>query len=243
VVRLLAVPGAALGSQLGEAASTARRSALHPITSQTADLPSHRGPPYSRHTQAHCRSTDSTLRPPPQSVLAITLDREPPALLSTRIIPRTAVRPGRRLAAGGATQQLAWQCSPQSRALAGGLTAEPSWLPSAACAAATAARFAVQRCRGTRMSGRPPRLGRPVRVHMSSVRPSSVRRPGRVQRPRVRCPVSARPVSDVQCPVPGVHVRCPVRASAIRVHSVRTGEFVEQVGATGSHTTRDTSVG
>jgi len=57
--------GARRGSRVavGEAASTARCSALHPITSQTADLPSHRDLPYSRHTQAHCRSTDSTLGP------------------------------------------------------------------------------------------------------------------------------------------------------------------------------------
>jgi hypothetical protein len=63
-----------------------------------------------------------------------------------------------------------------------------------------------QRCRGTRISGCPPCLGRPVRVHMSSVRPSSVRRPVRVQRPRAWCP-------RVRCPVPGVRVQCERPAS------------------------------
>ena len=68
----------------------------------------------------------------------------------------------------------------------------------------------------------PPCLGRPVRVsvsvHMSSVRPSSDRRPV-----GIRCP----------------RVRCPVRASGIHVYFVRTGEFVERLGAAGSHTSRD----
>jgi hypothetical protein len=77
----------------------------------------------------------------------------------------------------------------------------------------------------------PPCLGRPVRVsvsvHMSSVRPSSDRRPVGIRCPRVRCPVS------------GVGVRCPVRASGIHVYFVRTGEFVERLGAAASHTSRD----
>ena len=53
-----------------------------------------------------------------------------------------------------------------------------------------------QRCRSTTISGCPPCLGRPVRVHMSSVRPSSVRRPARVHCPASgTCPASARLVS------------------------------------------------
>jgi hypothetical protein len=63
------------------------------------------------------------------------------------------------------------------------------------------------------------------------------------------CPASGRPVSgvrymssvrapgvrasDIQC---RVRIQCPVRASGIRVHFVRTGEFVERLGAAGSHT-------
>jgi hypothetical protein len=80
-----------------------------------------------------------------------------------------------------------------------------------------------------------------VSVGLSSVHPSSVWRPVRVQRPpvrvrasgvRVRCPC---PVSGVPCPVSRVDVgcvRCPVEASGIPacrvcVRSVRTGEFME----------------
>jgi hypothetical protein len=87
-----------------------------------------------------------------------------------------------------------------------------------------------------------------VSVHMSSVRPPSVRRPTRVQRPArpvperpvperpvPERPVPERPVSGVRCPVSG----CPVRASGIRVHVVRTGELVECLGTVGSHTSRD----
>jgi hypothetical protein len=150
----------------------------------------------------------------------------------------------------------AWQCSRQSRALAGGLTAEPSWLPSAACAAAAHSNT-VRRPSGVvvpRMSGCPPCLGRRVRVLRQRPR---VQRPpvqcltsGTVQRPRVRCPRGWCPMSGVQCPVSvsgvrcpvrasGVRVRCPVRASGIRVHFGRTGELVERLGAAGSHTSRD----
>jgi hypothetical protein len=87
------VGGARRGSrsQVGEAATTARRSALHPITGQTADLPSHRND-HTVATPTHCRVTDSALRPPPQPVLAITLDREPPFLCSTGNRLRTAVQ-------------------------------------------------------------------------------------------------------------------------------------------------------
>ena len=101
---------------------------------------------------------------------------------------------------------------------------------------AIATRFGVPRRRGTRMSGCPPCLGRPVRVsvsvHMSSVRPSSDRRPVGVQRPRVR--VSAGLVSSARCP-------CPVSGASVRHPCllVRTGDFVERLGAAGSHTSRD----
>jgi hypothetical protein len=152
--------------------------------------------------------------------------------------------PRRRLAAGGATQQLRGSTA-GSLALAG---TSPS--SRHGCRAPrvppTATRVAV-----------PPCLGRPVRVHMSSVRPSSVRRPAHVQRPAVQCPASGTcPVSgvrymssvrapgvrasDIQC---RVRVQCPVRASGIRVHFVRTGEFVERLAAAGSHTPRDRPAG
>jgi hypothetical protein len=148
--------------------------------------------------------------------LAITDDRHRPALRSTRIIRGQQCAEallGRRrsdpAAAGSAARQ--------SRALAGGLNAEPSWLPSVACAAADSKRFAVPAvswCHEA-ASGCRPCLGRPVRVrvsvsvHMSSVGPSSVRRPVRVQRPRVRCPVPG-----VQCPVSVSGVQCERPASS-----------------------------
>jgi hypothetical protein len=121
------------------------------------------------------------------------------------------------------------QCSRQSRAPAGGLTAEPPWLPSAA-SATPATRFAVPAaswCQDVRMptvpwspSPHPPSASahpasgvryapsvrasgvRPSGVRPSSVRPSSVRPSG------VRCPVSG-----VRYPVSGI--RYPVRASGI----------------------------
>jgi hypothetical protein len=118
----------------------------------------------------------------------------------------------------------AWQCSRQSRALAGGLTAEPSWLPSAACAAAAHSNT-VRRPSGVvvpRMSGCPLCLGRRVRVLRQRPR---VQRPpvqcltsGTVQRPRVRCPRGWCPMSGVQCPVSVSGVRCerPVSVSGVR---------------------------
>ena len=127
--------------------------------------------------------------------------------------------------------------------------AEPSWLPSAARAAHSNTLWRPSGVVLPRMSGRPPCLGRPVRVFRQ-------RRP--VQRPPVQrlasgaCPASAGPgprvrcrasgvrcpvsVSSVQCPVSTSGVRCPTQASGIRacrvcVRSVRTGEFMECEGA------------
>jgi hypothetical protein len=77
------------------------------------------------------------------------------------------------------------------------------------------------------------------------------------ERPAVQCPASGTcPVSgvrymssvrapgvrasDIQC---RVRIQCPVRASGIRVHFVRTGEFVERLGAAGSHPPRDRPAG
>jgi len=119
------------------------------------------------------------------------------------------------LTAGGATEQLPAGGVAVSRA-GGGLTAEPSWLPSAACAAPH--RNTVRRPAGRRlvvaaqMSGCLPWLGRPVRILG--------------QRPRVRCQVSSVRACDVrasgvQCPgvrvsgCPGVHCPgCPASVSA-----------------------------
>ncbi len=96
-----------------------------------------------------------------------------------------------------------------------------------------------QRCRGTRISGCPPCLGRPVRVHMSSVRPSSVRRPVHVQCPPAGCtrvryavPVSA---SSVQCERPASvsTLSAPVsswsawvRQAATRLGTGRSGNYL-----------------
>jgi hypothetical protein len=113
----------------------------------------------------------------------------------------------------------AWRCSPQSRALAGGLTAEPSWLPSAARAAHS---NTVRRPSGVVVPGCPdatvpwspcrvlrqrPRVRRPpvqypvrVSVRPSGVRASGVRCPGAVSGVSVRHPCVSRP-----CP------RCPHR--------------------------------
>jgi hypothetical protein len=48
------------------------------------------------------------------------------------------------------------------------------------------------------------------------------------------CPVSARPVSG--CPLSGVSVGVRAFRVPVRVRCVRTGDFVERVGASGSHT-------
>jgi hypothetical protein len=77
-------------------------------------------------------------------------------------------------------------------------------------------------------------------VRLSGVRLSGVRASG-VRASGVQCPVSV----SVSVSVSGV--RCPVRASGIRAshvhgHVVRTGEFVERIGAAGSHMSRDRPV-
>ena len=79
-------------------------------------------------------------------------------------------------------------------------------------------------------------LGRPVRIRVSSVRPSSVRCPLRVQRPPVRCPATDIHACDVHDPLSNVRVwtsgaprRCP-RVPRPRP-PVCTRDFVECVGA------------
>jgi hypothetical protein len=138
---------------------------------------------------------------------------------------------------------VAWWWVAVSRA-GGGLTAEPSWLRSAACAAPTGTRFGVQQAVGSSWRPRCPDACRGlVALSASSV---SVHASG------VRCPVSARamsarPVSNVPrcpasvsgCPLSGVS-SVGVRAFRVpvRVRCVRTGDLVERVGASGSHTAR-----
>jgi hypothetical protein len=120
-----------------------------------------------------------------------------------------------------------------------------------------------QRCRGAQDVRMPTVPWSPCpRPPSASARPASARPVSDVRYcPASARPVSARLVSDVRCPVPGVRVRCPVRASGvrvrcpvrasgirvrcpvrasgIRVHFGRTGELVERLGAAGSHTSRD----
>jgi hypothetical protein len=151
-------------------------------------------------TVPHCSTSIHTA----MQALGITLEPEPPALPSTRNRLRTAMRrgaawpPAERPSSCVAVQPAVsrWQI-PHRRAVmvADRRVCRPQQHGSPS-----------QRCRGTRISGCPPCLGRPVRVHMSSVRPSSVRRPVRVQRPRAWCP-------RVRCPVPGVRVQCERPAS------------------------------
>ena len=135
------------------------------------------------------------------SAPAITLEPMPLALLSTDLIrgQQCAEAPlGRRRRDPAA----AWQYSRQSRA-GRYLTVEPSWLPSAACAAHsnTGRRPTVP------WSPCPcPHVQRPaVRVR---VRPSSVRRPVHVQCPRACCPRVRYPVPCPR-PVSSASVRHP----------------------------------
>jgi hypothetical protein len=129
----------------------------------------------------------------------------------------------------------AWQYSRQSRA-GRYLTVEPSWLPSAACAAHS-------------NTGRRPTVpwSPCPRPHVQSVRPSSVRRPARVQCPASgTCPasarlVSARPISSavsassVQCERPASvsTLSAPVsswsawvRQAATRLETGRPGNYL-----------------
>jgi hypothetical protein len=77
-------------------------------------------------------------------------------------------------------------------------------------------------CRRAQLWGRLSWLGRPVRILG--------------QRPRVRCPASSVRSCDVrasgvQCPGVSGCPGCPASVSAFRVRCVRTGDFVERVGA------------
>jgi hypothetical protein len=131
----------------------------------------------------------------------------------------------------------AWRCSRQSRALAGGLTAEPSWLPSAARAAHS---NTVRRPSGVVVPGCPDAHRALVARSASSVSVpvSSVHRPVCVRRPCVQCPASStcpvsacpvsgvryvssvrRPCPRVRCPVSGCGVRCE-RPASVRLASV-----------------------
>jgi hypothetical protein len=145
----------------------------------------------------------------PSCELAITLDPEPLALRSTRNRRRTAMRRaplGRRRRDPAA----AWQYSRQSRA-GRYLTVEPSWLPSAACAAHS---NTGRRPSGVVVPVNPDAHRALVALSAStcpaSARPvagvrhvSSGRRPVHVQCPRARCP-------RARCP----RVRYPVPVSA-----------------------------
>jgi hypothetical protein len=135
---------------------------------------------------------------PPAYAPAITLASQPFQLLSTRHFPRTAVRPRRCLATGGATQQLpvAAVTGPVLVVLA----AEPSWLLSAQTASV---RRSVQP--GIQRSGVVAVVGNVRTPAMASVGPRppcGVHHPvpssgsgcPAVQRPAVWCPV--RPVSS-----------------------------------------------
>jgi hypothetical protein len=108
------------------------------------------------------------------------------------------------LAAGGATEQLPGSAVGSLAHWQGGLTAEPSWLPSAACAAH---RDMVRCPSGVGGLGALSASSVSVRA-CESARPVSG---ARVQRPRVRCPVS------VSVSVSGV--RCPVSVSGVRAEA------------------------
>jgi hypothetical protein len=131
------------------------------------------------------------------------------------------------LTAGGATEQLPAGGVAVSRA-GGGLTAVPSWLPSAACAAPPQEHGSASSRSSARRGG--PDVRMPA-VAWSPLSASSVS----VHASGVRCPVSARamsarPVSNVWvsgCPLSGVS---SVGVRAFRVRCVRTGDFVERVG-------------
>jgi hypothetical protein len=125
------------------------------------------------------------------------------------------------LGRGRSDRAAAWQCSLQSRVLVGGLTAEPSWLPSAACGRRPQQHGSPSS--GVVLSGCPDAhralvalSASSVSVRVSSIRPSSTcpgsARPVRVQGPPVRCPVRAFGVR-------AAGVRCPVSVSRLRVPS------------------------
>jgi hypothetical protein len=170
----------------------------------------HRLPPARMHS--------TTLPQPPISTPAPTRPRTPLPFRCPIALPsyhpnptHESSAPRRCLAAGGATQQPPVVQPAVSRS-GRWPHAEPSWLPSAARAAHSNTLWRPSGVVLPRMSGRPPCLGRPVRVFRQ-------RRP--VQRPPVQrlasgaCPASACPGPRVRCPMSGV--RCPVSMSGVRV--------------------------
>ena len=150
--------------------------------------PSHR-PLAINHAAQHSHQLPAFAR-------AITLDRVPPALLSTRNRPRTAMRRG-----------AAWPPAARPTSCVAVQPAVSRWQVPHRRAVMVAERRVCcprqhgspsQRCLGTRISGCPPCLGRPVRVHMSSVRHVQCP-PAGCTRVRYAVPVSA---SSVQCERP-----------------------------------------
>jgi hypothetical protein len=150
--------------------------------------------------QTSCRYSASPR--PSACTIAITLDRQPAALRSTRNSSKESSAPWRG-SADGATEQVAREAGRRSPA-DGCLTAASRH----GCRARRRRRpqATVRRPAGggvivvAQMSGCLPRLGRPVRLLG--------------QRPRVRCPVSVpamstRPVSNVRVWTSGVPRRCP----------------------------------
>jgi hypothetical protein len=104
-----------------------------------------------------------------------------------------------------------------------------------------------RRCRAQQVPSTGPRFGVPaggrVVVVVRDVCPvPAVSRspcPSTRSRPRIRCPVSAHVMSTIRCPLSGVDVRYPrvgVRVFRVRVRGVCTDDFMEHVGAAGSHT-------
>ena len=148
---------------------------------------------HTRSMQIHYHTQTATA---PADALAITLDREPFALRSTRNRPRTAVRRGAAGRRGGRAG--AWYCERQSRA-GRWPTAEPSWL-RALRALSRGTRLGVQRAAVGRGGPGGADAGRAfVTVSASS---ASVRCPERAS--SVRVPVHAN-----CCPVSGVAPGCP----------------------------------
>jgi hypothetical protein len=171
---------------------------------------------------------------------AVTLDHRHPALRSNRHLPRTAVRRG-----------AAW---PPAERPSSCLTVQPAvsrWQGPHGRAVMVAERRACrprqhaspsQRCRGVRVSGWRPCLGRLARA---------LRKRPRVRRPPVQCPTSgtcpasARPVSArpgvraSRCPVPCVRasVRHSVRLVSVSALSAPVSSWTHGCG--GSHTSRD----
>jgi hypothetical protein len=179
---------------------------------------------YSRLPPSTCAYAQHpyVLTPSNATSASLTLYALPTLLKSPSVVPcnftEDSSAPRRRLAAGGATQQLPgmqpavsrWQAaSPPSRhgcrtprvpPAAHSNTVRPpqrvSW-----CQDVRIPTVPWSPCPRPRLRQRPHVQGRPVQC------------PVRVQRPRVRCPMSG-----VQCPrvwrlMSGVRVRCPVRAS------------------------------